>query len=53
LLAVPDTVYGIRKCGRELARPIAIPLEQVKRNALRRFLPNTGHAAQTVDQANE
>jgi len=51
--AVPYSSNRLGECRGQLAGAVAITLEQVKRNALRGLLPDPGHAAQAVDQANK
>ncbi len=51
--AVPDSFDRIGQRRRQALGALAIALQQVKRDALRRLLPDAGHAAQAIDQANQ
>jgi hypothetical protein len=50
---MPDARSGIGERRRKLPRTVTVSLQQVKRDALCGFLPNTRHAAQAVNQAYE
>ena len=50
---MPDARGGIGQRRGQLARTVTITLEQVKRDALCGFLPDTRHATQAIDEADE
>jgi hypothetical protein len=51
--AMADCGYARAECPGQFCRPVPTPLEQVKRDSLRRFLADTRHALERIDQANQ
>jgi hypothetical protein len=50
---MPNALSRLCKRYREAPGAITVSLKKVERNALRRFLPNTRHATQPVNQLNQ